>query len=184
MVCKISLNAYYQNYQQHVNYGSVAPCAFGTSVRLSAFTSVFSPSLCDLLYVVGLLYHSIFRKNRFYYLIPLASVLLLFMKKNTCYNLFSCRCLSPLLGIYYINIFYSVFFHYLCLLRCGRVDKWTSWQVNKLLDKKTKELWKVNKWTSRRVNKLLAAINTANSSNHNYEFWIMNYELSKVNSEL
>ena len=57
------LFVYYQSYRQHVNYGSVALCAFGTSVILSAFTSVFSPSLCDLLYVVGLLYHSIFRKN-------------------------------------------------------------------------------------------------------------------------
>ena len=37
---------YYQSYQQHVHYGSVALCAFGTSVRLSAFTSVLSPSLC------------------------------------------------------------------------------------------------------------------------------------------
>ena len=40
------LFVYYQSYQQHVHYGSVALCAFGTSVRLSAFTSVFSPSLC------------------------------------------------------------------------------------------------------------------------------------------
>ena len=39
------LFVYYQSYQQHVHYGSVALCAFGTSVRLSAFTSVFSP-LC------------------------------------------------------------------------------------------------------------------------------------------
>ena len=46
-----------------------------------------------------------------------------YMKKYTCYNPFSCRYLSPLLGIYDINIFYSVFFHYLCLLRCGRVDE-------------------------------------------------------------
>ena len=38
---------FYQSYQQYVHYGSVALCAFGTSVRLSAFTSVFSPSLCD-----------------------------------------------------------------------------------------------------------------------------------------
>ena len=38
---------YYQSYQQNVHYISVALCAFGTSVRLSAFTSVFSPSLCD-----------------------------------------------------------------------------------------------------------------------------------------
>mgnify|MGYP001738155313 FL=1 len=63
-----------------------------------------------------------------------------YMKKNTCYSLFSCRCLSPLLGIYDINIFYSVFFHYLCLLRCGQVNEWTSRRVNKLLEKKTKEL--------------------------------------------
>ena len=40
------LFVYYQSYQQHVHYGSVALCAFGTSVILSAFTSVFSPSLC------------------------------------------------------------------------------------------------------------------------------------------
>ena len=39
------LFVYYQSYQQHVHYGSVALCAFGTSVRLSAFTSVLSPSL-------------------------------------------------------------------------------------------------------------------------------------------
>ena len=36
----------YQGNQQHVDYASVALCAFGTSVILSAFTSVFSPSLC------------------------------------------------------------------------------------------------------------------------------------------
>ena len=101
-------------------------------------------------------------------------------EENTSYNLFSCRCLSPLLGIYDINIFYSVFFHYLCLLRCGQVNEWTSRRVNKLLEKKTKELWKVDKWTSRRVNKLLAAINTANSSNHNYELWTLNSKLSKL----
>ena len=40
------LKRFYQSYQQHVHYGSVALCAFGTSVRLSAFTSVLSPSLC------------------------------------------------------------------------------------------------------------------------------------------
>jgi len=40
------LFVYYQSYQQHVHYASVALCAFGTSVILSAFTSVFSPSLC------------------------------------------------------------------------------------------------------------------------------------------
>ena len=39
---------YYQSYQQHVHYGSVALCAFGTSVILSAFTSVFSLALCDV----------------------------------------------------------------------------------------------------------------------------------------
>ncbi len=39
-------NFYYQSYQQHVHYGSIALCAFGTSVILSAFTSVFSLSLC------------------------------------------------------------------------------------------------------------------------------------------
>ncbi len=57
------LKRLFQSYQQHVHYASVALCAFGTSVILSAFTSVLSPSLCDLLYVVGLLYHSKFRKN-------------------------------------------------------------------------------------------------------------------------
>ena len=36
----------YQGNQQHVDYASVALCAFGTSVILFAFTSVFSPSLC------------------------------------------------------------------------------------------------------------------------------------------
>ena len=41
------LFVYYQSYQQHVHYASVALCAFGTSVILSAFTSVFSHSLCD-----------------------------------------------------------------------------------------------------------------------------------------
>ena len=41
------LFVYYQSYQQYVHYGSVVLCAFGTSVRLSAFTSAFSPSLCD-----------------------------------------------------------------------------------------------------------------------------------------
>ena len=60
------LFVYYQSYQQHVHYGSVALCAFGTSVRLFAFTSVFSPLSVCLLYVVGLLYHSIFRKNLIY----------------------------------------------------------------------------------------------------------------------
>ena len=40
------LFVYYQSYQQYVHYISVALCAFGTSVRLSAFTSVLSPSLC------------------------------------------------------------------------------------------------------------------------------------------
>ena len=62
----LKTHVYYQSYQQHVHYGSVALCAFGTSVRLSAFTSVFSPSLCALLYVVGLLNHSIFQKNPTY----------------------------------------------------------------------------------------------------------------------
>ena len=43
-------NIYYQSYQQHVHYASVALCAFGTSVILSfmLFTSVFSHSLCDI----------------------------------------------------------------------------------------------------------------------------------------
>ena len=40
------LKRFLQSYQQHVHYASVALCAFGTSVILSAFTSVFSPSLC------------------------------------------------------------------------------------------------------------------------------------------
>ena len=40
------LFVYYQSYQQYVHYISVALCAFGTFVRLFAFTSVFSPSLC------------------------------------------------------------------------------------------------------------------------------------------
>ena len=62
-------NVYYQSYQQHVHYASVALCAFGTSVILSASTSVFSSSLCDLLYIVGLLYHSIFRKTQTYWYI-------------------------------------------------------------------------------------------------------------------
>ena len=57
------LFVYYQSYQQHVHYASVALCAFGTSVILPAFTSVFSPSLCAFYMPVGLLYHSIFRKN-------------------------------------------------------------------------------------------------------------------------
>ena len=42
------LFVYYQSYQQHVHYGSVALCAFGTSVRLSAFTSVPSVTPCDV----------------------------------------------------------------------------------------------------------------------------------------
>ncbi len=43
-------NFYYQSYQQHVHYGSVALYAFGTSVVLSfmLFTSVLSHSLCDI----------------------------------------------------------------------------------------------------------------------------------------
>ena len=41
-------NVYYQSYQQHVHYISVALCAFGTSVRLSAFTSVPSVTPCDV----------------------------------------------------------------------------------------------------------------------------------------
>ena len=63
------LFVYYQSYQQHVHYASVALCAFGTSVILSASTSVFSSSLCDLLYIVGLIYHSIFRKTQTYWYI-------------------------------------------------------------------------------------------------------------------
>ena len=63
------LFVYYQSYQQHVHYGSVALCAFGTSVILSLLfhLRVLPLSVC-LLYVVGLLYHSIFRKNRIFYL--------------------------------------------------------------------------------------------------------------------
>ena len=63
------LFVYYQSYQQHVHYGSVALCAFGTSVILSAFTCVSSLSLSVcLLYAVGLLYHSIFRKNHIFFI--------------------------------------------------------------------------------------------------------------------
>ena len=40
------LKTFFQSYQQHVHYASVALCAFSTSVILSAFTSVFSLSLC------------------------------------------------------------------------------------------------------------------------------------------
>ena len=41
-------NVYYQSYQQHVHYGSVALCAFGTSVLLSFMLSppCPPPSLC------------------------------------------------------------------------------------------------------------------------------------------
>ena len=58
------LFVYYQSYQQHVHYGSVALCAFGTSVILSLcfHLRALSLSVC-LLYVVALLYHSVFRKN-------------------------------------------------------------------------------------------------------------------------
>ena len=63
VVCKISLNVYYQSYQQHVYYTSVALCAFGTSVRLFCFHLRVLPLSVCLLYVVGLLYHSIFRTN-------------------------------------------------------------------------------------------------------------------------
>ena len=56
---KFIKNVYNQSYQQYVHYASVALCAFGTSV----FS--LSLSVC-LLYVVGLLYYSIFRKKRFY----------------------------------------------------------------------------------------------------------------------
>ena len=54
-----------QSFQQHVHYGSVALCAFGTSVILSLLfhLRVLPLSVC-LLYVVGLLYHSIFRKKQ------------------------------------------------------------------------------------------------------------------------
>ena len=60
------LFVYYQSYQQHVHYASLALCAFGTSVILSFMLSPPCSllSVC-LLYVVGLLYHSIFRKNQF-----------------------------------------------------------------------------------------------------------------------
>ena len=58
------LFVYYQSYQQHVHYGSVALCAFGTSVRLPlCFHLRVLPLSVWLLYVVGLIYHSIFRKN-------------------------------------------------------------------------------------------------------------------------
>ena len=39
------LFVYYQSYQQHVHYASVALCAFGTSVKLSA-SPPCSPPLC------------------------------------------------------------------------------------------------------------------------------------------
>ena len=40
-------NVYYQSYQQHVHYGSVALCAFGTSVLLSFMLSPpCPPPLC------------------------------------------------------------------------------------------------------------------------------------------
>ena len=40
-------NVYYQSYQQHVHYGSIALCAFGTSVILSFMLSPpCSPTLC------------------------------------------------------------------------------------------------------------------------------------------
>ena len=42
------LFVYYQSYQQYVHYASVALCVFGTSVRLSAFTSVPSVTPCDV----------------------------------------------------------------------------------------------------------------------------------------
>ena len=59
------LFVYYQSYQQHVHYASVALCAFGTSVILSLcfHLRVLPLSVC-LLYVVGLLYHSKFLKNQ------------------------------------------------------------------------------------------------------------------------
>lgn len=49
-VARFLKNVYYQSYQQHVHYGSVALYAFGTSVVLSfmLFTSVLSHSLCDI----------------------------------------------------------------------------------------------------------------------------------------
>ena len=38
---------FYQSFQQHIHYGSVALCAFGTSVRLSFMLSPpCSPTLC------------------------------------------------------------------------------------------------------------------------------------------
>ena len=54
------------------------------------------------------------------------------------------------------------------------VDELTSWRVDKsgevvgLI---------VDELTSWRVYKLLASMNIAGSSNHNYEFWIVNFEL-------
>ena len=58
------LFVYYQSYQQHVHYATVALCAFGTSVRLSLYFHLrVLPLSVWLLYVVGLIYHSIFRKN-------------------------------------------------------------------------------------------------------------------------
>ena len=35
----------------------------------------------------------------------------------------------------------------------------------------------VDEWIGLRVDKLLASMNIAGSSNHNYEFWIVNFEL-------
>ena len=58
------LFVYYQSYQQHVHYASVALCAFGTSVRLSLYFHLrVLPLSVWLLYVVGLLYNSKFLKN-------------------------------------------------------------------------------------------------------------------------
>ena len=58
-------DVYYQSFQQHLHYGSVALCAFGSSVILSLLFHLRAlPLSVCLLYVVGLLYHFIFRKKQ------------------------------------------------------------------------------------------------------------------------
>ena len=134
------------------------------------------------------IYHSKILKNRFYYLIPLASVLLLFMKKNTCYNLFFMPLPIPIIRYLLYKHFLFCFFSLPLFVKMwtswqvdeltsGRVDKWTSCLRRRQRNFEKLTSRQVDKWTSRQVNKLLAAINTANSSNHNYGFWIMHYEL-------
>ena len=58
-------DVYYQSFQQHVHYGSVALCAFGNSVILFLLFHLRAlPLSVCLLYAIGLLYHSKFRKNQ------------------------------------------------------------------------------------------------------------------------